>query len=148
MNRFDLPPVWLLGFVMVAWLIAYFIPGMVLDFPGQGVVARVLLVVGLILAGLAIVEMFRARTTVIPRGTPSVLVTSGIFRLSRNPIYLGDLLILTSAVIWFQTSLGLLLIPMFVWLITRRFIDGEEAGLHHKFGDEFERWQKKTRRWI
>lgn len=148
MNGLDIPPVWLLGFILVAWLIAYFTPGLTLELPWQGIVALVLLAIGLILTGLAVFEMMRARTTLIPRRNPSALVTSGIFRLSRNPIYLGDAFMLASAVIWFQAVPGLLLIPGFGWLIRRRFIDGEEAGLRKEFGDEFERWQKNTRRWL
>jgi protein-S-isoprenylcysteine O-methyltransferase Ste14 len=148
MNSLDLPPNWLLGFIVVAWLISYFAPGMTLQLPWQGIVALVLLAIGLILTGLAVFEMTRAKTAAIPRRNASALVTTGIFRLSRNPIYLGDAFMLASAVIWFQAGPGLLLIPVFVWLIRRRFIDGEESGLCKEFGEDFERWQKKTRRWL
>ncbi len=148
MNGIDLPPIWLAGFILLAWVISYFAPGMTLDFPWQGVIALLLLVIGLVLTGLAVFEMMRAKTTVIPRRDPNALVTSGIFRLTRNPIYLGDALMLTGAVVWLQTGPGIVLIPAFVWLIRRRFIDGEEAGLQAKFGDDFDQWKARTRRWI
>jgi protein-S-isoprenylcysteine O-methyltransferase Ste14 len=148
MNGLDLPPIWLAGFIALAWMISYLVPGMTLDIPWQGVIALLLLAVGLVLTGLAVFEMMRAKTTVIPRRDASALVTSGIFRFTRNPIYLGDAFMLTGAVVWLQAGPGIVLIPAFVWLIRRRFIDGEEAGLQAKYGEVFDQWKAKTRRWI
>ncbi len=56
--------------------------------------AALLFVAGLLLTVLAMTEMARAKTTIIPRKDPNALVTSGIFRFTRNPIYLGDLFFL------------------------------------------------------
>ncbi|MBL9061565.1 MAG: isoprenylcysteine carboxylmethyltransferase family protein [Tabrizicola sp.] len=98
--------------------------------------------------GAAVVQMSLARTTVIPRRSPSALVTSGLFSLSRNPIYLGDGLILTGAILWLDAVLALPLLFSFVWLIQTRFIRDEETRLTEAFGPEFDLWAAHTRRWV
>jgi protein-S-isoprenylcysteine O-methyltransferase Ste14 len=92
--------------------------------------------------------MALARTTVIPRRSPTSLVTSGLFALSRNPIYLADLMILLGAILWLDAVLALPILAGFVWLIRTRFILDEEARLAATFGPEFEHWARHTRRWI
>jgi protein-S-isoprenylcysteine O-methyltransferase Ste14 len=92
--------------------------------------------------------MAAARTTVIPRRAPAALVTGGVFALSRNPIYLGDALVLAGAILWWDAPLALPLIPAFVAIITRRFILGEEAALARAFGPAWQAWSARVPRWI
>jgi protein-S-isoprenylcysteine O-methyltransferase Ste14 len=88
MKWIDLPPVWLGAFVALGWVQAEWWP--VGSFGAFGDWAGALLVAtGLALAIAAAVEFRRARTTIIPHEEPSAIVTSGVYRLSRNPIYLG-----------------------------------------------------------
>ena len=143
----DWPPVWLAGFVGVAWVLA--MP--VLD----GAAARgifwagvVVVLVGAVLMALAALEMRRARTTIIPRHDPSALVTGGVFAWSRNPIYLGDLLILAGLSLIWQSWAGLALVPALGWVLSVRFILGEEARLRAAFGAEAEAWMARVRRWL
>ena len=96
----------------------------------------------------AVAQMALAKTTVIPRRNPSALVTRGLFQLSRNPIYLGDALILAGAILWLDAVLALPLVFSFVWLIQTRFIRDEEARLTETFGPEFDLWAARTRRWL
>lgn len=84
----------------------------------------------------------------IPRQTPSALITTGIFRLSRNPIYLADLLILAGFSLIWGKPLGLVLVPVLAWILFARFIQGEEARLRAMFGAEFEAYAARTRRWL
>lgn len=143
----DIPPVWLALFLGLGWAIARLLPVDV--FGGPGRVAGALLVLGgLGLMAAAVLQMARHRTTVIPHRQPAALVTDGIFRLSRNPIYLGDALILAGAMLWWRSSLGLLLVPVFMALIQRRFILAEETRLAAAFGTAFAAWSTRTRRWI
>jgi protein-S-isoprenylcysteine O-methyltransferase Ste14 len=144
---FDWPPLWLFACLALAYglrqpepwpLIGMLRGGLAIGFVG----------LGLLLMALAAWEMMRARTTVIPRQKPSALVTSGIFQFSRNPIYLGDALILLGAIIWWQTGLALPLVPAFMLVIHRRFIRGEETALRSAFPDEFDLWAARVRRWI
>ena len=144
----DLPPIWLVGFILLAWGISVVLPERSLQFPWQGILAISLFLIGILLTGLAAFEMAKARTTIIPHRTADALVTKGVFRWTRNPIYLGDALILISFVLWFQVAVGLFLVPVFIWVIRRRFIEKEEHSLRAKFGSDFEAWQRKTRRWL
>lgn len=148
MKSLDIPPVWLAVFLFLAWVTAQYMPGLSLSFPWQASAALVLLIVGLILLALAVWELLRARTTVVPRKQPTALVTSGVYKLSRNPIYLGDTLVLSAGVFWWGSVVGLFLIAVFIWFIHRRYIVGEEASLRSNFGEHFEEWAKRTRKWI
>ena len=103
---------------------------------------------GIVLMGLAFYEMQRMRTTVIPHQEASTLVQSGIFSRSRNPIYLGDAMVLGGMILFWDAVLSLPLIPVFVWWIERHFIIPEEDRLRRKFRADFARYCQKTRRWI
>lgn len=144
----DIPPVWLAATLALAWQIGRIDPlNLSLGFGGQ-VIAGVLIGGGLILMGLAVVELRKFRTTVIPHMEAGHLVTSGIFKRTRNPIYLGDALILAGLILRWEAVLALPLVPLFVWLIERRFILAEESRLAHKFGKAYGAYMRATRRWI
>jgi len=97
---------------------------------------------------MAVLEFGRHRTTVVPHFTPKALITNGIFSRTRNPIYLGDSFVLTGAVLWLDAPLGLVLVPVFMWVIQLRFILPEEARMRHAFGDAFEAYAQNVRRWV
>lgn len=150
MKWIDLPPVWLAAFIALAWAqVQYFPAG--LDFGRLWVVdllAGMLVGGGVLLMVLAFVEFRRHRTTVIPHNTPTALIQSGIYSRTRNPIYLGDVMILAGLILWFDAVLALVLIPIFVWVIERRFIIPEENRMRRAFKAEFARYERKVRRWI
>ena len=145
----DIPPVWLLGFLAVAWAQATYLP---LGF-GAGAdfirfVGGLLVGGGVVLIALAAYEMARQRTTILPHRPAGRLVTTGIFSRSRNPIYLGDTLILTGLCLGWDAIGSLPLVPIFVWIIEQRFILQEEAGLRRNFRADFARYCHNTRRWV
>ena len=146
-RAFDWPPVWLAGFVLLALLTSMPVAGGALGLVLVGL-GGAAVAVGLGLMGLAVREMTRARTTVIPGRDPSALVTRGVFRFSRNPIYLGDLLLLAGISLVWQSWVGLALVPVLGWVLTRRFIRHEEARLRAAFGAEAEAWMARVRRWL
>lgn len=149
MRRIDLPPVWLVGFAALAWVQARVLPmGLSLNGAVTDLLSGILVGGGIILAIMAVVEFRRHRTTVLPHETPSTMVQSGIYRRSRNPIYLGDVLILAGLILRFDAVLSLVLLPIFVWLLERRFIIPEEDRLRRTFRADFARYERKTRRWI
>ena len=148
MKNIDIPPFWLAGFILIAWLLARLVPGYTVDFRWQGEVAFVLLMVAVVLIGLAAYEIRRAGTTLHPHRDSNALVTRGVYRVSRNPIYLGDLLILLAFVIWMGVWIALPMVALLQFLLGRRFIAGEEERLAAKFGDDYGKWQQATRRWI
>ena len=142
----DIPPVWLALFAAVAWFAAKVTP--VADLLALRLIGYAFVTAGLLFMLLAVIEMRRHRTTPIPHQQPSALVTSGVFRVSRNPIYLGDALVLCGLVLLWQAWLALPLLPLFVWVITERFIRAEEERLKSGFGQDFAAWAASTRRWV
>lgn len=142
----DYPPLWLVLFLALAWGLSRWLPGGFGGYgfwPGTGLIA-----VGLGLMAVAAVTMMRARTTVIPHEMPSALVESGIFALSRNPIYLGDVLILLGFVLRWDVALALILVPALAAILHLRFILPEEARLRAAFGAAFDAYAARVRRWI
>lgn len=145
----DIPPVWLLAALVLAWIQANHWPmGLSFGPVWADLLGGLLVGGGLVLMALAVYEMNRLRTTVIPHRDADVLVQSGIFSRSRNPIYLGDALVLTGLILYWDAVLALPLIPIFVWVIERRFIVPEENRLRRKFRADFARYAQKTRRWL
>jgi len=104
--------------------------------------------IGLALMVLAILEMRRKKTTPIPHMEADALVSSGIFAFSRNPIYLGDLIVLFGLSLRWGSLIGLLLIPALYYVLQKRFIEAEEGRLRAKFGTEFDDYCTQTRRWL
>ena len=132
--------------IALAALQARYLPLIDAGRPGR-IAGTVLIVGGLFIFTAALLQFRRHRTTVMPRETPVALIDTGIYRLSRNPIYLADALFLAGAALWWDAA-SLLLVPLFVWIITRRFILGEESGLRAVFGAAFDRYAAQTRRWL
>ena len=116
----------------------------------QAPVAGALLIVGLLLMLAAVVSLGRARTTVNPLrpSRASSLVTRGIFRISRNPIYLGDLLVLTALAVWLGNVVNVVLLVPFVWYINRFQIIPEERALSNLFGESYVAYCSRVRRWL
>ncbi len=143
LKEIDIPPLWL-GLALAAtwalsalWSVRLLAP-----------IGKVLVILGLGLMGWAVVQMLLARTTFIPRRNPQALVTRGVFAISRNPIYLGDVAVLLGAALYWGAVLALPLVAVFVWWITQRYILDEEARLRAGFGTEFEAWCQRVPRWI
>ena len=113
-------------------------------------VAIVLLAAGLLLMLVAVASFIAAKTTVNPLrpSRASSLVTTGIFRLSRNPIYLGDLLLLAALAVWLGNIVNLLLLVPFVWYINRFQIIPEERALADRFGASYVAYCARVRRWL
>lgn len=147
MRFLDYPPVWLVGAIALVWVEARLVPDL-LAFPHVRLMGEVLFWSGVALAGGAAVSFLIARSTIIPHRTPSTLITGGLYRLSRNPIYLADVMILVGVSLKWGAVSGLVLAPVFMAIITARFIRPEEARLRAKFGPEAEAFFARTRRWI
>lgn len=142
----DLPPVWLAGFAAAAWGLGRLWP--MPEVPALELAGRGLIGAGIALMAAAVVQMVAMKTTFIPRQDPSALVTGGVFRLSRNPIYLADAMVLAGLALHWGAWPALLLVPAFVAVITQRFIRGEEARLEAAFGPDYAAFRARTRRWI
>lgn len=119
--------------------------------PGRGILMTVLLVLG-VGAGLAGVMGFRRQATTVNPHRPqqsTALVTSGIYRLSRNPMYLGMVLLLMAWATWLGSLLALGVGPaLFVLFITRFQIIPEERALQARFGNAYRWYAARVRRWL
>lgn len=141
----DYPPIWTALFALLIWLIGRALP--------SG--AALLVAVGwlIVLAALALmvwaaVYFKRAATSINPHGQPTALITGGPFNWSRNPIYLADALLLIGLCLALRALPALLLIPIFISVLTRRFIIPEEARLTAAFPVDFAAYAKRVRRWL
>jgi protein-S-isoprenylcysteine O-methyltransferase Ste14 len=104
--------------------------------------------VAVALAGVR--EFRRASTTVNPM-TPaaaSALVRSGIYRRTRNPMYLGMLLMLAGWAVWLASVAAGAVLPAFVLYMNRLQIEPEEQALASRFGRDFEDYRRSVRRWL
>ncbi len=148
LKEIDIPPLWLGLFIALAWGLDRLWPGMATGWEWLRPLGWGLVVAGLVAMALALVEFLRNRTTFIPRRVPTAFLQHGIYRISRNPIYLGDALVLAGLIIAWDALPLLVLVPAFMVLITRRYIHGEEAGLEARFGEEYTAWKARVRRWL
>ena len=144
------PAITLLVHIGLVWTIDHYISFLGIAFPGQRVGASLLFVAGCIIALLSVFTMFRLKTTVDPvfPDKASRLITTGIFSISRNPIYLAMWLMLLSWVVWLGNPLGVVPLATFIWHLSRFQIRAEEQALTRKFGKQFEAYRKRVRRWI
>lgn len=149
MKWLDLPPVWLAAFAVVAYLQAhYFSLGLSLAHPITMFLAGLLVGGGVVLTMLAVMEFQKHKTTIIPHQEASQLIQTGIFKRSRNPIYLADVLILAGLALYFDAVLSLALVPILFWILETRFVIPEENRLRRQFRADFARYAEKTRRWV
>ena len=145
-----IPPVALLIiFAAVMAVLAYAVPASV-SVPERLTVAVVLVVAGALVALAGVVAFRRHKTTVNPF-TPeqsSSLVATGIYRFSRNPMYLGFMLALVGWCAYLANWVSALLLPVFVAYLNRFQIQPEERALKERFGQQFLAYSQSVRRWL
>ncbi|HEX9164842.1 MAG TPA: isoprenylcysteine carboxylmethyltransferase family protein [Gemmatimonadales bacterium] len=102
--------------------------------------------VGLTLAGL--LTLLRARTGIMPLRPVRFLVTIGPYRFTRNPIYLGLTIAYLGVAAMYDHVWPLVTLPLGLWVLRKTAIDVEEAHLAGRFGEEYEEYCRRVRRWI
>lgn len=150
MHRVLPPPVVVLGLAVAMWLIGQ-LPGVTLpSFPGQTFLAVAIAGLGLTVMGLAVWQFYRGGTSVNPMApeAATALVSRGIYRYSRNPMYLGDLLLLAAWTVQLGAPLDLAVLAGFVWYMNRFQIRPEEAALTRHFGDVYRHYCAQAPRWF
>lgn len=93
-------------------------------------------------------QFARAQTNIVPFTPASTLVTNGVFRWTRNPMYLGMVLALGGATVASNSMAALLVTIGFGWVIHSRFIIHEEAQMEATFPERYAAYRAKTRRWL
>ena len=118
--------------------------------PGGWVVATALATVGGAFCIAGILAFRHAKTTVNPVNpeTSTALVVHGVFRLTRNPMYLGFAFLLLAFAVWLGKMSAMLLVPLFMAYLQRFQIRLEEDALHMRFGASFDTYRHQVRRWL
>ena len=144
------PPLVMLGVALLMWLGSVAVPGLAWPMPARTACAVVLAALGTGIAVAGVVSFVSARTTVNPLkpGAASSLVTTGLYRLTRNPMYLGDLVILIGWAVLLSNAVSFLLLPVFVLYINRFQIRPEEKALAGIFGAGYAAYRSRVRRWL
>jgi protein-S-isoprenylcysteine O-methyltransferase Ste14 len=146
-----IPPLLLVAMAAgLMWFLARLGTPLALPLHARLPLAAALLMLGIGVCAAGVWAFRRARTTVNPLAPQraSALVRSGIYRLSRNPMYLGFALMLLSWAVWLAVPLGLLGVAGFVAYVSRFQIRPEECALSERFGADFEAYRSQVRRWI
>lgn len=144
------PPLVLLGSAAFMWLLALALPVANLALPYQAALSLLAASAGVCLIVVSVLLFIRAKTTIEPTrpGRAAHLVVRGFNRISRNPMYLGMLLLLLAWGLWLGNLLAFSGLPMFVLYINRFQITLEERFLAQKFGQQYEDYRARVRRWI
>jgi protein-S-isoprenylcysteine O-methyltransferase Ste14 len=146
-----IPPVAVVLFVaLVMWVISRVFPAFEFDMKWREPIAVCFAIAGAVTSIAGVLSFRRAGTTVNPTkvSSPSSLVVSGVYRLTRNPMYLGFLLILAAWAVFLSNGLAWLMIPAFELFINRFQIQPEERALTTLFPHEFPAYRLRVRRWL
>ena len=143
------PPAVMLLIAVLMWAVARAAPSLHFDVPGHNWLAIVLVAVGFLTGTSGVVTFLRAKTTVDPtKPRASSLVTWGIYAISRNPMYLGGLIMLLGWAIFLLNPLAFVFLPLYVLYINRFQIAPEERALTSLFGETYVAYQMRVRRWL
>jgi|CXWL01.1.fsa_nt_gi protein-S-isoprenylcysteine O-methyltransferase Ste14 len=142
------PPVVALMYIVIAYFLGRFVP---VPFVAPAILRNIGFAstfIGFLFGVGAFIEFRKARTTLDPHGSVKQLVTAGVYRFTRNPIYLGFMLMviglpLNSGLYW-----GLIVSPFFAMTMSRLVIEREEAYLEKKFKEQYTAYRSRVRRWL
>lgn len=139
-----------LFFGLVMWGVSRLVPPVASSPTARHSISIVFFLVGMSLVGSGGFLFLKARTTVDPTkpDKASKLVTSGIYRFTRNPMYLGMLFVLVGWAVFLSNVLSLLCAGAFILYMTEFQIKPEEKALSALFGTEYETFKAKVRRWL
>jgi protein-S-isoprenylcysteine O-methyltransferase Ste14 len=150
--RTGIPPLALAVLLAVfMWLAARAFPQAGMSLPARGFICAATGVAGLAICALGVLPFRRAGTTVDPTRPEraSVLVTTGIYSVTRNPMYLGMLLLIVAWGLYLANTVGLILAPLaFVLYLDRVQIPREESALATAFGSDYAGYARRVRRWL
>jgi protein-S-isoprenylcysteine O-methyltransferase Ste14 len=162
-NRFDLrqesdmntrppiaipPPILVVVLMVIAGLLAVFFPLPAIAIPFHGFVGTLLVAIGIGIGAAGFATFKQFGTPVRPGAEPAQLVMTGPFQFTRNPMYLGLLIVLIAAFFVSQSPYFLVPPVLFFLVIDFRMIPFEERLLADRFGEEYEAYRKRVRRWI
>jgi protein-S-isoprenylcysteine O-methyltransferase Ste14 len=149
-RRWISPPVAFAIAAIVMWLIGRNVEFGRYSFAHQTSIGIALVVLGVLIV-VSSLRLFRAAGTTPNPMQPknaTQLVTSGAYAVSRNPMYVGDVVMLVGIGMWIGSVLNVATIAIFIWYIDRFQIADEERALVEIFSDQYEAYRRRVRRWI
>lgn len=153
MHRLELripPPIIALVMMLLMTLLAQTLPAVTALAPMRRPLAIGVALIGLCFDAAGLLAFRRARTTINPLrpANTSALVTTGVYRITRNPMYVGLLLMLLAWAIWLGSPVSLAGPVLFIVCINRLQIQPEERILLDKYGSEYRNYLSRVRRWL
>ena len=142
------PPILALIMIALIYLSSLFIETTTFNYQGSLSILFLILGFACLLPSFKLFAKFKTTITPLKPSNSTALVTEGLYRYSRNPMYLGLLLITIASTIWFGTWLGIIINIVFIFLINFLQIIPEEEALLEIFCEEYEEYKKSVRRWI
>jgi len=147
-KRRIVPPVYLFASLILMWLLNRYLP--VYDYLDEpwtylGIVP---ILPGIAIATVSVGRFARAKTGIVPFDEATTLVTGGLYRYTRNPMYLGMFMILIGAALMMGSISPLLPVWLFMLVIRYNFVAGEERFLEAAFGQNYLDFKNKVRRWL
>ena len=142
------PPIVAMGFIIVGLVLGKLVPALAGMNATLKNIGLGLTFIGFLCGVGAFIEFRKARTTLDPHGSVKALVQSGIYRFTRNPIYLGFLFMVIGFPLAYGSLWGLVVSPLFMATLSKLVIEKEEAYLEKKFKDQYTGYRSRVRRWI
>jgi protein-S-isoprenylcysteine O-methyltransferase Ste14 len=144
------PPILLLGLVLFSWLMSLALPNLFIVIPFRNIISTLFVILGLALNIYPKLLFSKADTTVNPMrpGAATHLITTGLYRYTRNPMYLGHVLVLVGWALHLQHLVAYLAIIIYVVYITRFQILPEERILTVLFQEKYLQYCERVRRWL
>jgi protein-S-isoprenylcysteine O-methyltransferase Ste14 len=141
-------PVIFFGLLILGFLLNWALP--LAFFPGRSaqIAGVIIVVLGFLIGGSGIIEMRRAHTSPDPRELTTALVVKGVFRYSRNPLYLSMFVFFLGIAVFLDVLWLILLSPVLLFVVERGTVKPEELYLERKFGEVYLQYKKHVRRWI
>lgn len=144
---FPPPLIYLIG-LLAGWGLQRLVPLWRLPSPGSRWAGLILVGVGIALAGTAEWLFARAGTPAFPYRASRALVVRGVYRLTRNPMYVAFTIVYLGVSLLIGPLWPLVLLPLVLWVMRRGVIDREERYLERKFGDDYVRYREAVPRWL
>lgn len=142
------PPIVALFYIVTALLLGRFIPVSLAVPTILRNTGFALTFIGFLLGVGAFIEFRKAHTTLDPHGSVKNLVMAGVYRMTRNPIYLGFLLMVIGLPLNSGYYSGILIAPFFTVTMNRLVIEREETYLEKKFKEQYTAYRSRVRRWL
>lgn len=147
-NKYIHPPIVAIFYIIIALLLGRFVPALAGMSQTMKNIGLGFTFIGFLFGVGAYLEFRKARTTLDPHGSVKALVKNGIYRFTRNPIYLGFAFMVIGFPLAYGSLWGAVAAPFFMTTLARLVIEKEEAYLEKKFKDEYTGYKSRVRRWL